>query len=151
MRIELGYPSSEDETRILATHRNEEPIDSLEPVMTGDDLIACQAEVAGIHVADSIREYIVAIAGATREHDGLRLGLSPRGSIALMKAAQGWTYLDGREFVTPDDVKAVAPSVMGHRLMIDSRYEFTGGKGDELAVELLERIPIPTTPAERAG
>ncbi len=146
MCIELGYPDETSEVRILESHQLAEPIDGLEPVMTGDELRHCQEDASRTVVSPEIRRYIVQIAQATRRHPRVRLGLSPRGSLALMKAAQAWAFLEGSSFVRPDDVKAVAPAVSGHRLVFDLQQPFHGAEIRALVEDVLQEVSVPATP-----
>ncbi|MFT7619403.1 MAG: MoxR-like ATPase [Planctomycetota bacterium] len=146
--IDLGYPKAEDEAKILESHRLSEPIDELKAVMDADALMKCQEDSASIQVSPEMRDYIVAIANATRTHEGLRLGLSPRGSLALMKSAQAWAYLTGTSYVSPDDIKAVAKAVLGHRLIPDAKMEYSGGSMNDVITEIIDSVPIPTTSQE---
>ncbi len=143
--IDLGYPDSVSEARILESHQLIEPIDELKPVMSATALAQCQTDSAQVTVSAEMRTYIVDLANATRQHDGLRLGLSPRGSLALMKTAQAWAYLAGVSYVSPDDVKAVAESVLSHRLIADVRMEYAGGSMPDLVKEIIASVPVPTT------
>lgn len=149
--IGLGYPQATDEAMILESHRLSEPIDTLKSVMSADALIQCQEDSANIQVSPEIRSYIVAIANATRVHEGLRLGLSPRGSLALMKSAQAWAYLTGTSYVSPDDIKSVAKAVLGHRLIPDARLEYSGGSMDDVIKEIVNSVPVPTTSEEMSN
>ncbi|MFN2241626.1 MAG: AAA family ATPase, partial [Anaerolineae bacterium] len=104
MRVALGYPSKEDENAILLRYERHDPLDTLEPVMQAGDLLAMQEQVKTVLVEDSVREYMVDVVRATREHDAVELGVSPRGTLALYRTAQALAALRGRAFVIPDDV-----------------------------------------------
>jgi MoxR-like ATPase len=107
------------------------PIDELR------DAVRC------VHVADPVRTYIVDMARTTRAHGSIELGASPRGTLFLYRASQSFAALSGREYVIPDDVKAVAPSVLAHRLMVDPAFRLRGSSADDVIVELLETVPVP--------
>jgi MoxR-like ATPase len=117
LTISLGYPRTEDEIAILGGHQHAHPLDGLAPVTRVDDLIAAQARVREVYVDDLVRRYIVTLVQQTRHHPDLKLGASPRGSLALFHAAQAWAATHGRDYVTPDDVKAIAIASLSHRLI----------------------------------
>ena len=119
---------------------------ALEPVLGAADVIALQRQVREIHIGEKIQEYIVNLAVATREHADVRLGMSPRGSLALMRAAQAYEFLKGGTFLTPDSVKAVATSVVSHRLILDPHREYTGLSRQAIIKSILERTPVPVSP-----
>lgn len=121
MRLSLGYPDRESEKRILSDHMAASPLGTLKLVCTTDDIRKAKAEVRQIFVSEKISDYIVRIAEATRTSDRVRLGVSPRASLALMHVSQALAALDGRDNVLPDDVKAAAPSVLAHRIITRSQ------------------------------
>ncbi len=143
MRIKLGYPSEEDENLILLRFEGEDPLASLEPVISAADLIAAQAARSRVRVEESVRRYIVQVARATRDRDVVQLGVSPRGTLALYKAAQALAAIRGREFVTPDDVKALAFPVLAHRIIVSPQTRLRGHTPDEVVREALAAVPIP--------
>ena len=118
MRISLGYPDAEAETRLLDIRPATTLLDTLEPVMHADDVLAIQNAVDGVHLDESIRRYIVEIAHRTRESEEIRVGLSPRGSLALAQASKAWAWMNGRSFVNPDDVLQIISPVCAHRIVI---------------------------------
>ena len=124
--LSMGYPSPEEERRMLFTLGDEIPFGSVKPVTNSDELIAAQHEVASVHVSDDVAAYIVALADATRSHPQLAMGASPRATRGLYRAAKVWAAMDGRDFVTPDDVRALAHPVLEHRVMLDSGARFAG-------------------------
>ncbi len=146
MRLSIGYPAAEDEIRILAMQIEDEPIATIRPCITLEDLIRMQDAVRKVRVAPEIQEYIVAIARASRENPAVRLGLSPRGSLAMMRAAQAHAFLGGARFVAPDDVKAVASAVIGHRLSLDAEREAVGSDRATIVDEILKAAPVPILP-----
>ena len=146
MRIELGYPDPDAEVEILARQVTSHPVDDLQPVMEAGDIVAMQGRVRQVHVAAEIRSYIVALAGSTREHADVRIGISPRGSLALMHAAQASAFLDGDSYVSPDVVKTVAPAVLCHRLFLDPHREYAGLSRTEIIDRTIEVTPVPTLP-----
>jgi MoxR-like ATPase len=134
----IGYPNREDEVRILEKHEHGEP--ELEAVLTADDIKSMQEEVLGVQVARPVKEYIAGIVAETRIDSNSAGGISPRGAIALQKAAQGKAAMEGRDFVAPDDIKAVAPAVLRHRIITHSSKP---DHASEYISDLLTRIPVP--------
>ena len=146
MRLDLGYPSPDEEVSILEAQVRRHPIDNLEPVISSDDLHQLQKRVLEVQVSREIQSYIVHLSVNTRNLAGVRVGVSPRGSIAVMRAAQAHSYLHGHKFVRPDSVKAVAPYVLAHRLVLDSHREGAGLSRREIVEKILEKTPVPTLP-----
>jgi len=140
-RLRIGYPGKDEEMEMLERVRLCRPIGRVKPVIGADQLLAMQRAVRHVYVDHSIKRYIVELAEATRHHPDLELGLSPRGSIALMRGAQAAAWLDGRDFVIPDDVKAVAEPVMAHRLV--AKRHAAGFDAGEWLAALLKRTPVP--------
>ena len=116
IKLSVGYPSAEDEAMILYNRKNGDPISNVEPVCSAEDIKNCIAEVSATHIDAAIYKYIVDIVAATRKHPFSALGASPRASIALMRAAQSIAFMEGRNFVTPEDVAAMVPYVLPHRI-----------------------------------
>lgn len=134
----IGYPSQEDEVEILERHENGEV--AIGPVLTAEDLVSMQSAVWRVQVARPVQEYIVRIVAETRNHPEIAVGVSPRGAVLLQRAAQGLAAMKGRGFVTPDDVKAVAPAVLRHRLLpSSSRLEVVS----QLLDTTLRTVPVP--------
>jgi MoxR-like ATPase len=147
LRIQIGYPDAEAEVAMLETHGVSEPLDALQAVATPEDVIALAARARGIHTSPLIRGYIVQIANATRAHPGVGLGMSPRAALALQRAARARAVLEGRDFVSPDDVKAMAPSVVGHRLELRATANARPGPVAAVIGEILRQVPVPDLPA----
>jgi len=143
MRISIGYPSPADEVAILSGHDRGRSISDLRPVVAMEQVEAMIAHVAQVHVAESVQEYIVALSEATRVLPEVRLGVSPRGSIALLRASRARAALTGRDFVVPDDVKALAPSVFPHRLVLQPEAELQGVSGIDLVQRVSDAVPVP--------
>lgn len=142
--ISMGYPSKDDERRIARRYRDvNDPLDSIQPVIDHDELIALQQAVRGIVVSPAVEGYVVDLVRATREHPDLRLGASPRSSVALYRASQAWAALSGRGFVLPDDVVAAARPVLGHRLLLDMDRQLRGSTVDRVMTEVIESVPVP--------
>jgi MoxR-like ATPase len=151
MRVSIGYPGAEDETRILAMNVETEPITSVGPVLPVEDLVHLQQEVRKVSVAREVQEYVVAVSRASREHPSVRLGLSPRGSLALMRAAQAHSFLRGARYVTPDAVKAVAVPVIAHRLILDPEHDAIESERRTIVEEILRAAPVPVLPHAGEG
>jgi len=143
MRVAMGYPGADEEVEIMGMQVHHHPIDDLRPVLTMDRLIALQEAVTGVTMDDTVRRYVAAIVRATREHPDVELGASPRGSLALMKAAQAVALLAGQDFATPAMVKEVAGPVLGHRIAVSHRAQLLGRRGEAVVQEVLQRVPTP--------
>jgi len=136
-KLSLGYPSEADESDLLARVVGDHPIESLDPVASVEELLRAQATAATIGVTEPIRDYATRLAGYTREH--AQLGVSPRGTIALLRAAQARALVEGREYVIPDDVQTEARSVLSHRIRVDSS---TDAGGEPIVEEALSNVPV---------
>jgi MoxR-like ATPase len=143
MKVELGYPSEEDENAILLRYEREDPLETLAPVAQAEDLLAMQEQVRTILVEASVRQYIVSVVRATREHQAVELGVSPRGTLALYRTTQALAALRGRKFVIPDDVKYLAPPVLTHRLIISPQTRLRGRRPQEIVAEIVATVPVP--------
>ncbi len=151
MKLSLGYPGPEEEQSMLTAYRETAPLTALSPVCSRQDILKAQKLTAQVRVSRPVSGYLVALAGATRRHEKIRLGLSPRGSLALMRASQAKAAIQGRDFVLPDDVKAVFLDVAAHRIICRG-YQM--GQGDaavrEILSQILDRTPAPVEPQEQA-
>jgi MoxR-like ATPase len=145
MRLSVGYPTPEAEAEVLRTQKLGPTVDQLLPVLSGPEVLTMIESVRGVEVSPAVEHYIVAIAGATRELSELRLGVSPRGSLALLRAARAHAAAVGRAFVLPDDVKLLAPAVLGHRVILQPDAELQGRTGPELIARAVQSVPIPRT------
>lgn len=146
LRIEIGYPDVEDELRIVRRHDALTALRELTPVLTAKEVLELQAEARAIHVDETVEKYILAIITATRNHEDIRLGASPRGSLALYEASQAHAMVDGRDYVTPGDVKAIAIPVLSHRILTKSRGGNVVSSVEErkqIVAGILESISIP--------
>ncbi len=143
LRISLGYPSVSDEIVIMERQRRIHPIEQISHVANASDVIMLQDMVKEIYVDDLIKQYIASLNEATRHHHSLYLGASPRGSLALFRTAQARALMQGRDFVSPDDVKAMASSVLTHRLIFNSTDQSKDKGGEIIIAEILESIPVP--------
>ncbi|HIM89908.1 MAG TPA: MoxR family ATPase [Dehalococcoidia bacterium] len=143
LRIKLGYPSPDEESDILLRFQKDTILPALDPVTTESELRPLQDAVTTVRVDDTIRMYVVAITQATREHDGLSLGASPRAALSLYKTAQAKAALDARDFVTPDDVKGMAETVLAHRMILTSNSRLRGRTTETIVKEVLDSVPVP--------
>ena len=145
MRISVGYPARSAEISVLDTHGDGDALADLGPVVSRDDL-AWMAEAArSVHVAPSVKAYIVDIAYATRENPYLMLGMSPRASLSLLRVARPRAAAAGRDYVVPDDIKALAESVLAHRLVLTPEAQLQGLRTEDVLTQVLETVPVPTT------
>ena len=143
MKLSMGLPTREEEVQILDTYMTEDPLKKLTAVMDQETLERMQKEAMEVYVHPTVRGYLADLSAATRSSDQTVMGVSPRGTIALMRASRAWAYLEGRNFVTPDDVKAVAGPVMAHRVVLSygqNRY----ADALRLIEEILNTVPAPT-------
>jgi len=143
MNIRLGYPKSADEMNILDTHQFHHPLEDIAQIMTAEELVHIQQQIRSVHVDPSIREYIVSIAGATRNHNNINLGSSPRGSLALFRASQALAAMRGRAYVIPDDVKFLAKATLAHRLIVSPAARVHGVTSTAVLEEILQSVPVP--------
>jgi MoxR-like ATPase len=143
LRIAIGYPNAKEENDILLRFRAADPLLELEAVTGPDEVLKMQQERQEIRVEDSVRDYIVRVARATREHPEISLGASPRATLSLFQASQAWAALRGRDYVIPDDIKAMAPSVLTHRLMISPQAQLRGRLPEELVEDIVDSVAVP--------
>ena len=141
--ITLGYPSIEEELAIVSNQQESHPIESLGAVTAADEIIEVQRQVKKIYVDDLIRQYIVTITNATREHADISLGSSPRGSLALFRGSQAMALIRGRDFVVPDDIKELAVPVLSHRIIVSAAARMRGVQSRDVIRELMDEIPVP--------
>ena len=143
LRIHLGYPSATDEVLVMDAQQSHHPIDDLPAVITPDEVLEMQEAVGRIYVDPLIKQYIVALVNATREHESVYLGASPRGSLALMRTTQAHAMLDGRDFVQPDDVKLLAYPTLGHRVIVSPSARVRDIDSAQIVDEAVARVPVP--------
>ncbi len=145
MRLRLGYPDRAAERLILTGHREGEPVDRMQPIITGEEVAAMQHTVRGVRVDDSLSDYLLDLVEATREHPDVHLGASTRAALSLYRAAQALAHCCGRDFVVPDDVKRLAVPVLAHRLLIRRARAGPGGdSGEQIVQEILRQTPVPS-------
>jgi MoxR-like ATPase len=143
LRTKLGYPSSSDEIRVLESQNVQHPINTLKPVVSAEDALQAQIEVKQIFVAEMIKKYIVDLTRQTREQSDVYLGASPRGSLALYHASQARAAIQGRDFVLPDDVKALVLSCLGHRLILGPAARLQDLNASTVLEEVMDKVPVP--------
>ncbi|MDD6059430.1 MAG: MoxR family ATPase [Ruminococcus sp.] len=144
MKLSMGYPSAEEEKKILERTEMHNPIVNIEaPVMSVDDITAMQDEVKRVRVTEQVKDYIIKIVSSTRGDRNTTLGISPRGSIALYKAAKAFAYIYDREYATPDDVKNTAVSVLSHRIILSPQGKSAFGTAEEYISNLLKTCDVP--------
>lgn len=144
MKISMGYPTNSEESEILDRNENDNPITRISAVLSTDDIIALQEQVKKVRASQNVKDYIISVANATRSDEGIKLGVSPRGSIALYKSAKAWAFMDGRNFITPQDVKDCCVCTLAHRIMLSPKGKSMYETQENTFVKILERIPVPT-------
>ena len=148
MRVRMGYPDRTAGIDILDTHGASEPVEDLSPVLKAADIMRLSQAVTGIYVAPSLKGYIIDVVEATRQERDLVLGVSPRGALALQRAARAFAASSGRDYVIPDDLKLLAGSVLEHRLILSPEAQLRGGTAADVLESVLSRVPVPSV---RAG
>jgi len=143
LKIQLGYPSPADEIKVLENQQIQHPIEKLSPIITQDTLAECQATVKQVFLSDSVKQYIIDLINATRKHEDIYLGASPRGSIGLFKTSQAKAALDGRDYVIPDDIKSLFLSVVSHRIVVSPKGRITHLTPEQILEEILYSVPVP--------
>lgn len=144
MKLSMGYPVAEEEMLILERTEMHNPINNItEPAMTVDDIIALQGEVRNVRVDEKVKKYIVELVGSTRNDRNATLGISPRGSIALYKAAKAFAFIYERDFVTPEDVKSAAVPVLAHRIILSPQGKSEFGTGEAYIRSVISSAPVP--------
>ncbi|KOS67129.1 ATPase AAA [Lysinibacillus contaminans] len=144
LKIRMGYPTKEQEVEILRRAENGAPIEKIQAVLSVTQLVELQELVLGVYVEDSVKNYMVELALQTRQDSYVYLGVSPRASIALMKASQAYAFMKGRSYVTPDDVQYLVPFVFSHRLMLKPDARYDGVTAEEIIERIIAKVPVPT-------
>lgn len=147
LRLRMGYPSAESEKEILRAHGDSrEPLENVQPVMTAEEVLRMQEEVRQVRVDDALMDYALALTQHTRANEHLSLGVSPRGTLMLYRAAQARAFLEGRDFCVPDDIKQLVIPVFAHRVVVSTRYTSTLRKADQaeaILQEILDSVEVP--------
>jgi len=142
MRLQMGYPTATDERQIIKSQRHAHPINSLMPVVDGQDLLPLGQQIAEVHLDESLEDYILNLVKATRSHPDLSLGASPRGSLALYKTSQAWAALHHRDYVIPDDLKKLAPLTLSHRLILKPESQLRGRTTHSVLSDIIEQTNL---------
>jgi len=142
-RISMGYPSAESELAMLDAHGSSSPLDTLEPVAAAEDIRDLITAVRTVHVAEALKQYVIRLVSATRSSPELRLGASPRATLHMLRAGRARAALDGRDFVIPDDMQALAQPVLAHRLLPSAEAMVTRQPPEQVLAGIIERVPLP--------
>lgn len=145
IRLSMGYPTAAEERQMLFALGDAMPFASLQAVTTPAELVLAQQAIADVKMSEAVADYLVAVVGATRSHAQVRMGASPRATRALFRAAKTWAAMAGRDFVTPDDIQALAEPVLAHRLLLTNQARFTGLAAADVVREILTQVPVPPT------
>lgn len=143
VRFTMGYPDSDNELLMLTGQKQAHPLSKLEPVASFDDLLEMRRKVQAVNISDDISRYILALIRYSREEPRFKLGSSPRGSLALYKACQARAFFEGRDFVTPDDVKFLVNPVLAHRIILETKTRYSGDTAESILAELLDSVAVP--------
>jgi MoxR-like ATPase len=143
MQLSLGYPSEVEEDEILLRYKRDDPMGELQPVASAADVLELQRQAREIHVSADVRHYILQVVRATRQHEAVELGVSPRGSLALFQASQTLAALRGRDYVIPSDVQYLCPPVLTHRVHISPQIRLRGRTPAQVMTEITEAVPVP--------
>ena len=147
LAIGVGVADGDGELAILRRFEDASPLDDLQPVVQAEELTALSARLGGVHVEDAVARYAVALVRATRDHAAFDLGASPRATLALFRAARAYAAINGRDYVRPDDLKALAHPVLAHRLLLSSNTRLRGRTADDVLQEILLEVPVPVADA----
>ncbi|GIP64536.1 magnesium chelatase [Virgibacillus pantothenticus] len=143
LKLNMGYPTFAEEMEMLTRTSHDHPIETIESVLTKEALEQIQDEVKQVYMDKNVQHYIIDLVTSTRNHPQVYLGVSPRGSIALMKAAKAYAYISGRDYVLPDDVKYLAPYVLAHRVILHSEAKYSGKTVNDVIAMIIEQTEIP--------
>ncbi len=143
MRLSVGYPNRQEELKILVNQSGENPLKKLQAVLHRDDIIAMQNQVQQISVHSLVQEYILSLVHNTRNNENIRLGVSPRGALALQRAAKARAFIMGRSHVLPDDIRLIAPQVLGHRIMLTPKGKSGYGTAENIIKQVLTSVVVP--------
>ncbi|WP_376795583.1 AAA family ATPase [Thermogemmatispora sp.] len=146
MRLRLDYPSAEEERQILRRFRQRQPLSELQPVLNAEQLARFQQLVRAVEIEESVESYLIELVRATRRHEAVALGASPRGTLALYRAAQALAAIGGRPYVLPDDIKRLAIPVLAHRLIPTDQASLRGQSLETIVLSILESLPVPVEP-----
>jgi MoxR-like ATPase len=142
MKVAIGYPANDHEVDMLFSQSDHHPVDDVEPSMDKATVLALQESVRAVKLDRTIARYIVELAHVTRHHESLKIGCSPRGTLAMFRTAQARAFLSRRDYTIPEDVKAIAVSVLAHRLALDTKAKYSGVVKEEVVREIIDRVPV---------
>ena len=143
LNVQIGYPSEDEEEAILHRFKQDDPLETLQPVMSAEQVIELQQVIRQVHWQPEVEHYLLAMVRATRAHPSVQLGVSPRGTLALYRACEAFAAIRGRDYVQPDDVKHLAPGVLAHRLLTTTRTRLRGKRNMEIIAEVIQATPVP--------
>ncbi|MBQ4897662.1 MoxR family ATPase [Paenibacillus sp. Marseille-P2973] len=143
LKIGMGYPDAATEKNMLHTHSLGQPVDQLRPVTSMEEIAAIQHEIRDVYISDLLSDYLLEIVRRTREHEAVLLGASPRASLAFMAAAKAFAFIDGRHFVLPDDLKVLAPYVLGHRILLRPESRLDSMNSKQVLQQILRQVQVP--------
>ena len=143
MQVRLGYPSEAEEEEILLRYQHDDPLLELQPVASTSEVLELQRQVCDIHISADVRQYMLQVTRATRTHEAVTLGVSPRGSLALFKASQALAALRGRDYVIPSDVQHLCPPILIHRVHISPQIRLRGRTPTQVVTEITQAVPVP--------
>ena len=143
LKLKMGYPSIEDEVDMLNRVMENSPIDEISAVMSKEELMSIREDIKGVYIARNIKRYMIELVNRTRNHPAIYLGVSPRGSIALMKASKAYAYIQGRDYVLPDDVKYLAEYVLSHRIILTPEANYENIKNEDMITSIVQDVNIP--------
>jgi MoxR-like ATPase len=146
LRVRVGYPSEDEEQAILHRFKHNEPLETLQPIVSAEQVALFQRLVRQVQWQPEVERYLLAMVRATREHPAVNLGVSPRGTLALYRASEAYAAMAGRDYVQPDDVKRLAPSVLAHRLLTTTRARLKGSASEAIIADIVEATPVPVEP-----
>lgn len=145
IRTQMGYPDFQSQVNILKDRHTSNPLNNVQRLTDGEGLLALRRQVTDVYIADAIYEYVTSLAEATRTHELVLQGLSPRGALALCRMSKAYAFVNGRDYVIPEDIAAVFPDVVGHRLMLQPKARLTGTTAADVTADLIQLVPMPVT------
>lgn len=144
IKLEMGYPDFKSQVNILKDRHNENPLDYVQPVVKAHDITELQKTVQNIHTDDEIYEYVTRLAENSRNHESIELGISPRGALCVCRMAKAHAFVNGRDYVVPDDIRAIFCDVCAHRIIITQRARLSGHNSQSAAKEIIDSVPVPS-------
>lgn len=143
MKVNMGYPTFEEELLLLSMNETKQPVDQLKAILSQEDVLNIRHEVEKVHVSQIVKRYILELVRATRQHPEVKLGVSPRGGINLLKATKAYAYIMGREYVTPDDVISLVPVVFSHRMLLKDQALYNQTTVEQIISDVIKKVEIP--------